>query len=57
MAYELRETRPSPRRVNAQAWNLIKGAVGRHADMVRLVSSADVRNAYFAGKRVPPDLR
>ena len=39
------------------AWNLIKGAVGRHADMVRLVSSADVRNAYFAGKRVPPDLR
>ena len=48
---------PSPRRVNTQAWNLIKGAVGRHADMVRLVSSQDVRNAYFAGKRVPPDLR
>ena len=39
------------------AWNLIKGAVGRHADMVRLVSSSDVKNAYFAGKRVPPDLR
>ena len=57
MAYELRETRPSPRRVNTQAWNLIKGAVGRHADMVRLVSSRDVREAYFAGKRVPPDLR
>ena len=55
MAYELRV--PSPRRVNTQAWNLIKGAVGRHAYMVRLVSSADVRNAYFAGKRVPPDLR
>ena len=48
---------PSPRRVNTQAWNLIKGAVGRHADMVRLVSSSDVKNAYFAGKRVPPDLR
>ena len=42
---------------NTQAWNLIKGAVGRHADMVRLVSSSDVKNAYFAGKRVPPDLR
>ena len=36
---------------------MIKGAVGRHADMVRLVSSSDVKNAYFAGKRVPPDLR
>ena len=45
------------RRVTTQAWNLIKGAVGRHADMVRLVSSQDVKNAYFAGKRVPPDLR
>ena len=39
------------------AWNLIKGAVGRHADMVRLVKSSDVSEAYFAGKRVPPDLR
>ena len=36
---------------------MIKGAVGRHADMVRLVSSSDVKNAYFAGKRVPLDLR
>ena len=54
----VRAARNSPTRcLNTQAWNLIKGAVGRHADMVRLVSSSDVKNAYFAGKRVPPDLR
>ena len=51
MAYELRETR------RRRVWNLIKGAVGRHADMVRLVSSAGRRTRASRGKRVPPDLR
>ena len=39
------------------AWKLIEAAVGRHARLVRLISSADLKRDYFPEGRLPPDLR
>lgn len=39
------------------AWSVIEPYLGKHATLVRLVSSSDVRNHYFAPGSLPPDLR
>jgi len=39
------------------AWSIIEPTLGKHAAMVRLVSSSDIRRYYFRSGEVPRELR